>query len=74
MLEGLHPVFLALFIMMRCLCLPQSTGNLQGRSSGFRIRLLTAPSHLALTRQWHGAAFVPDYSGGTTPEFNGIPF
>ena len=27
-----------------------------------------------LIRQWQLAAFVPDYSDGLTPDFNGIPF
>ena len=27
-----------------------------------------------LTRQWHFAAFVPDYSDGLTPDSHGIPF
>ncbi len=24
-------------------------------------------------RQWHHAVFVPGYSGGSAPDFNGIP-
>jgi len=46
----------------------------KGRFSGFRICLLSAPSHQVSTRQWHIAEFVPDHSGGTAPDFNGIPF
>jgi hypothetical protein len=25
-------------------------------------------------KQWHCAAFVPDYSGGPVPDFNGVPY
>jgi hypothetical protein len=45
----------------------------EGRSSGFRIILVFAPSHLINTKQWHPANFVPDYSGGTAPGLHGIP-
>ena len=45
----------------------------EGRFSGSRITLLFAPSHPVNTGQWQSANFVPDYSGGTAPEFNGIP-
>jgi hypothetical protein len=41
------------------------------RSSGFRIMLLAAPSHLF--RQWHSAAFVPGYGGGSATDFNRLP-
>jgi len=41
------------------------------RSSGFRIVLLAAPSHRF--RQWHIAAFVPGYGGGSATEFNRLP-
>jgi hypothetical protein len=73
-LEGLHPVFLTLFILCAFSVCRRALAIKQGRSSGFRILLLAAPSRLASTRQWHPAAFVPDYSGGTTPDFNGIPY
>ncbi len=26
-----------------------------------------------MTFQWHGAAFVPDYSGASVPDLHGIP-
>jgi hypothetical protein len=45
-----------------------------GRSSGFRINLLFAPSHLIKTKQWYPANFVPGYSGGTAPDLHGIPY
>ena len=48
--------------------------GIPGRSSGLRIILLSAPSHFACSRKSGFADFVPDYSGGTAPEFNGIPF
>ncbi|SPD71746.1 hypothetical protein PITCH_A1010016 [uncultured Desulfobacterium sp.] len=38
------------------------------------LPLLAAPSHLLKNRQWHYAAFVPDYSGGPVPELHGVPF
>ena len=43
-----------------------------GRSSGSRINLLFAPSHLIKTKQWYLANFVPVYSGGTAPDLHGI--
>jgi len=36
--------------------------------------LLSAPSHLIQIKQWLPADFVTDYSGGTAPEFHGIPY
>ena len=45
-----------------------------GRFSDCRIFLLTAPSQPAWADKWYVAAFVPEYSGGTVPDFNGIPF
>ena len=45
-----------------------------GRSSDFQINLLAAPSHSVVAEQWLVAAFVPDYSGGPVPEFNGVPY
>src|SRR3990172_8147399 len=42
-----------------------------GRSSGFRIFLLAAPSRLY--RQWQIAAFVPGYSGGTSTDSHRLP-
>jgi hypothetical protein len=45
-----------------------------GRSSGFRITLLTAPSHPDLPEKWHHAVFVPDHSGGSTTDFHRFPF
>jgi hypothetical protein len=46
----------------------------EGRSSGFRINLIFAPSHLIRTKQWYLANFVPVYSGGTAPELHGISY
>jgi len=46
----------------------------KGRSSGFRISLLFAPSHLIKTKQWYLANFVPVYSGGTAPDLHGISY
>jgi hypothetical protein len=44
-----------------------------GRSSGFRFVLLTGlPVHLRRTVAQ--SVFVPGYSGGTTPDFHGIPY
>jgi len=45
-----------------------------GRFSGLRIILISAPSRVVKTMQWLLADFVPDYSGGTTSDFHGIPF
>lgn len=44
-----------------------------GRSSGSRIGLLTAPSHRS-PRQWHVAAFVPGYSGGSATDSHRLPY
>ena len=41
------------------------------RFSGFRIVLLTAPSHRF--RQWHLAVFVPGYGGGSATASNRLP-
>ena len=46
----------------------------EGRSSGSRIVLLSAPSRCDQHRNSDTADFVPDYSGGTAPDFNGIPY
>jgi hypothetical protein len=46
----------------------------QGRSSDFRLILVSAPSHLVKTSQWHVADFVTGYSGGTALDFHGIPY
>jgi len=41
-----------------------------GRFSDSRILLLLAPSHPELVKaQWLFASFVPDYSGGSVPNF-----
>ena len=52
-----------------------------GRFSDSRIFLLLAPSHPELVEgQWFIASFVPDYSGGSVPDFlrlngdHGVPF
>ena len=45
-----------------------------GRFSDSRIFLLTAPSHLVSSEQWHDAAFVPDHSAGPVPDSHGVPF
>ena len=75
MLEGLHPVSFTLFYVLSPSPLPAGRQHLnQGRFSGSRICLLSAPSHLIFTRQWPVAEVVPGYSGGTAPEFNGIPY
>ncbi len=50
---------------------PQNT-KIVDKSSGFRIDLLTAPSHPY--RQWRYAVFVPGYSGGSATDFNRLPF
>jgi hypothetical protein len=42
------------------------------RSSGFRIVLLTAPSHPF--GQWQSAVFVPGYGGGSATDFNRLPY
>jgi len=45
-----------------------------GRSSDFRIFLLTAPSLQAfVVWKWHSAAFVPGHSGGPVPDFHRFP-
>jgi hypothetical protein len=41
--------------------------------------LLRLPIHLIMrsksqNEQWHGAAFVPDYSGGSVPDFHRFPY
>lgn len=67
-------------------CLPASTLHrlcledsfvkcIQARFSDFRIILLPAPSHPELVEgQWLFAGFVPEYSGGSVPDFDGVPF
>jgi hypothetical protein len=42
------------------------------RFSDFRIGLLAAPSRPI--GQWQPAVFVPEYSGGPVPDFNGVPY
>ena len=44
-----------------------------GRSSDFRINLLTASSRISRSSDIP-AAFVPDYSGGPVSDFHGIPY
>ena len=44
-----------------------------GGFSDFRVILLTKPSHPVSREQWRSMAFVTGYSGGTVPDFNGIP-
>jgi hypothetical protein len=74
-LEGLHPVYLALWQYFYADLFPRSGIDMaEGRSSGFRIKLLFAPSHLIKTKQWYLASFVPVYSGGTAPDSHGIPY
>lgn len=36
--------------------------------------LLSVPSHPVKTGQWLNTDFVTDYSGGTAPDFHGIPY
>ena len=53
--------------------LPGCTPNV--RSSDSRIVLPAAPSRpIGLSGQWLRAAFVPDHSGGSVPEFHRFPF
>ena len=56
------------------LCLYDKCFSYSGRSSGFRINLLTTSSRLLSIRQWHHAIFVPGYSGGPVPDFHRIPY
>jgi hypothetical protein len=53
-------------VTLNCLCSP-------GRSSDFRIILLTAPSRMLKSSDIF-AAFVPDYSGGPVLDFHEIPY
>ena len=52
------------------------TGHLNpsGRSSDSRINLLSRPSRRNLAATVAPSDFVPVHSGGTVPEFHGIPF
>ena len=70
MLEGLHPVFLTLCSLRR----PRSDDNLARQVFWFSDPSTTCAFPPGFSRQWQYAGFVPDYSGGTTPDFNGIPF
>lgn len=45
----------------------------QSRSSDSRIILSSAPSHSCYLNSGIFADLVPDYSGGTAPDFHGIP-
>ena len=45
-----------------------------GRSSGFRFFLLPFCLPIPFTGQCLFQGFVPGYSGGTAPDFNGIPY
>jgi len=46
-----------------------------GRSSGSWIVLLTAPSPDSQSiSKWLSAVFIPTYSGGPAPDFNGVPY
>jgi hypothetical protein len=74
-LEGLHPVYLALWQKFYADLFSRSGIDMVvGRSSGFRINLLFAPSRLIGIKQWYHAIFVPVYSGGTAPDSHGIPY
>jgi len=59
-------------------CLPQKDGYRQGRSSGFPSAAGSLPgvmSHLSGTRGLQLFPFAGEgYSGGTAPDFHGIPY
>ena len=44
-----------------------------GRSSGFRINLLFAPSHLIYTKQWYLQISSPITAAGPLPIHTGFP-
>ena len=48
------------------------SSSITSRSSGFRIILQAAPSHLY--KQWLAAAFVPGYGGGPATELHRLPY
>jgi hypothetical protein len=48
--------------------------NHSGRFSDSRIILLAVPSHPARNEKVAATVFVPDYSGGPVPDFNGVPY
>jgi hypothetical protein len=80
MLEGLHPVFLALFMKFRPLSFAKL--SLICKAGLLASPPVQRPSHYVITKQWHTrpnefpfpAGKGRGYSGGTTPDFNGIPF
>ena len=80
--EGLHPVFLALYPVTRILKARRTAAIPFGRSSGSPAFSAAFPIRLP-SDQWHTKAEkVPfpifrkkrDYSGGTAPDFNEIPY
>jgi len=62
------------FIHVSVLSLVQGESHVifSGRSSDFRIILLTAPSQPLASDNL--AAFVLEYSGGPVPESHGVPY
>jgi hypothetical protein len=76
-LEGLHPVYLTLIPLIYNRLLPvspQRDDHMLGRSSDSRFVLVSAPSHLVKTSQWHVANFVTGHSGGTALDSHEIPY
>jgi hypothetical protein len=79
-LEGLHPVFLTLFCVTTMSVGRGIIANWQGRSSDSPACSAAFPSLLDETVAFSAeqVPFVNEkgrgYSGGTAPEFNGIPY
>jgi hypothetical protein len=72
--EGLHPAFLALSIYYRTHSIAGFTvfakAGLLAFGSFYSLRLPVSVTHGTVAR----TDFVPDYSGGTAPDSNGIPY
>ena len=54
-------------------CTPQLVGNQQGRSSGFRFNLLSAPSRPIFSGQWLWQISSPITAAGPLPICTGFP-
>jgi len=70
---GIVPFLILKQILFAILYHEERSDSNTGRSSDFRIILLTTPSRPILIGQWHLVVFVPDYSGGPTPDLHWIP-
>lgn len=71
--QGAAPVFLDPLAAFPFVTSRRFSNCRQSRSSDSRINLSSAPSHSYYLNSGIFADLVPDYSGGTAPEFHGIP-